>query len=787
MSEPHASRRANRLASSSSPYLLQHAHNPVDWWPWGEEAFAEARRRNVPIFLSIGYATCYWCHVMERESFENESIAALMNERFVCIKVDREERPDIDDVYMTATQVMTGHGGWPMSVFLEPASLRPFWCGTYFPPVSRPGIGVPAFPHVLTNISEAFKAQHGEVVEQAGQIADIIRERMKPESGRGAIDGPGIVTEAISGLLRMFDRNHGGFGSAPKFPQPVFLELLLEARRSAGSEATSGAIDQAIRFTLDRMMIGGINDQLGGGFHRYSVDGHWTVPHFEKMLYDNALLARVYAQASVAFADPEYARTARETCEYVLRELTLPSGGFASGQDAEVDGKEGLNYLWTADEVQAVLGAADAEFALRLFGMESGPNFRDPHHPDEPARSVLRLTDRADRLASVLSPDAESFNASVKRIKSAMLQVRNKRKPPRLDDKALASWNGLMIGALAVVGRLLDESRFIAAATRAADFVLHHLVLPDGRLSRSRRGDSTSHPGFLEDYAFVAAGLIELATALQADEDRTRYIGEAMKLLATADRLFADDQGLMYDTEADPGFFVRARSLHDGALPCGTSVLLNTLIDLASLGDATALARLPRLYEGIGANLGELPLGLANGVRGVLRALSSAWARGTPLETQLRATAPPQDLADTAFTPVEVYASEERLSITTDTPASMKLVLQIAEGYHVLAADPWVDDPRGAIRGLVPLRVHVLGGSGIRVYADYPAGEPYEHAPAGIGRPRVYRGRVEFEVAVEVDGPNQGRPLLGVTFQACSDRACLHPRTAELDIAIDRA
>ncbi|MBS0189190.1 MAG: thioredoxin domain-containing protein, partial [Planctomycetes bacterium] len=263
MSEPHASRRANRLASSSSPYLLQHAHNPVDWWPWGEEAFAEARRRNVPIFLSIGYATCYWCHVMERESFENESIAALMNERFVCIKVDREERPDIDDVYMTATQVMTGHGGWPMSVFLEPASLRPFWCGTYFPPVSRPGIGVPAFPHVLTNISEAFKAQHGEVVEQAGQIADIIRERMKPESGRGAIDGPGIVTEAISGLLRMFDRNHGGFGSAPKFPQPVFLELLLEARRSAGSEATSGAIDQAIRFTLDRMMIGGINDQLG--------------------------------------------------------------------------------------------------------------------------------------------------------------------------------------------------------------------------------------------------------------------------------------------------------------------------------------------------------------------------------------------------------------------------------------------------------------------------------------------------------------------------------------------
>ncbi|MBX3380049.1 MAG: thioredoxin domain-containing protein [Phycisphaeraceae bacterium] len=778
---PGGTRRANRLADSTSPYLLQHAFNPVDWRPWGEEAFAAARQRDVPIFLSIGYSTCYWCHVMERESFENEAIAAIMNERFVCIKVDREERPDVDDIYMTATQVMTGHGGWPMNCFLEPESLRPFWCGTYFPPVSRPGLGVPSFPQVLTNIGDAFKSQRAEVVEQAVQIAGIVRERMKPVTQTDPIDGIGAITEAVSGLLRMFDRNHGGFGSAPKFPQPVYLDLLLDVRESAGSPATKDAIDQALRFTLDRMMIGGIYDQIGGGFHRYSVDGHWTVPHFEKMLYDNALLARVYARASVAFGDSQYARIAREICEYALREMRTPEGGFASAQDAEVDSREGLNYLWTEDEVAAALSPDDAKFAISVFSLGVGANFRDPHYPDDSSRNVLRLTDRPDRVAETMGMEVDTFHAHLARVRTDLLAVRNNRPQPQLDDKVLASWNGLMFGALAYTGRMLDEPRFIAAASEAADFVLKHMITPDGRLTRSRRFGLSSGPGYLEDYAFVIAGLLDLTRALE-DEASTRVCDDAAHRLAEkAHDLFADEAGIYFDVESDSeNLFVRARSTHDGAIPCGTSVHFHNLLAM-KLSDRAA-----GLFSGISQSIREMPLGIANGTRGALRVLTDASFNHTTLASRLRGAPAPQAGGDNSFTPVEIYASEERLSVGRDAPASMKLVLQIAAGYHVIAADPWVDDPKSSARGLLPLRVHVVGGTGVKVYADYPAGTVYEAAPDVMGKPRVHEGRVEFEVAVELDGELQGRPMLAVTFQACSGTECLTPRTAELDIAIDR-
>ncbi len=773
-------RRANRLASSTSPYLLQHAFNPVDWQPWGAEAFEEARRRNIPIFLSIGYSTCYWCHVMERESFENEEIAAIMNERFVCIKVDREERPDVDDIYMTATQVLTGHGGWPMNSFLEPDSLRPFWCGTYFPPSPRPGLGVPSFPQVLTNISDAYKAQRVDVLEQAQQIADIVRERMKPVVKSDAIDGINAVTEAISGLLRMFDRNQGGVGAAPKFPQPVYIDLLLDARQNAGSPATKDAIDQALRFTLDRMMIGGIYDQIGGGFHRYSVDGHWTVPHFEKMLYDNALLARVYAEASVAFADDEYARIARECCDYALREMRVPGDAFASAQDAEVDGREGLNYLWTIDEIHAALSPDDAAFASKIFSLEAGPNFKDPHHPDEPARNVLRLTDRPERIAALHEMETDTFHANRTRIATALMHYRAKREQPALDDKVLVSWNGLMIGALAFAGKALDEERFIASAAVAADFILMHMM-SDGRLTRSRRQGVNSGAGYLEDYAFFIAGLLDLAHALGDHEDAKRYSAAARKLASTAHELFADERGIYFDVEKDAkSLFVRARSTHDGAIPCGSSVHFHNLLALGQADRAIGL------LTGIAAPLQEMPLGIANAARAVLRVLTKLPFRESPLAAKLRGTTSPKPAADESFTPVEIYASEERLAIGTETPASMKLVLQIADGYHLIAADPWVDDPASAVRGLLPFRVHVVGGGGVKVYADYPAGTPYEAAAKVMGRPRVYEGKLEFEVAVETDGAITGRPLLAVTFQACSGTECLAPRTAELDIAIDR-
>lgn len=784
-SSPNAagSRPSNRLASSTSPYLLQHARNPVDWYPWGDEAFAAARRRDIPIFLSIGYSTCYWCHVMERESFENEQIAAIMNERFVCIKVDREERPDVDDIYMTATQVMTGHGGWPMNCFLEPGSLRPFWCGTYFPPTARPGLGVPAFPQVLVNISEAYQSQRDEVLSQAEQIAGIVRERMKPVPMAGPIDGIGAVTESVSGLLRMFDRNHGGFGGAPKFPQPVFLDLLLDARENAGSPATKDAIDQSLRFTLDRMMVGGVYDQLGGGFHRYSVDAHWTVPHFEKMLYDNAMLVRVYARAAQAFSDSEYARTARETCEYVLRELAQPGGGFASAQDAEVAGREGLNYVWTRDEVRRALDADDAAFATSVFSMDAGPNFKDPHHPGEPARSVLRLGDRADRVAHALGMEPDEFHARVGRIRERLLAIRAKREQPHLDDKVLASWNGLMIGALAFAGAALAEARFTAAAVVAADFLLRNMTLPGGKLARSWRTGVKGNPGYLEDYAFVVSGLLDLAAVLNEPAESRRFRDAASGLAGIAHELFADSAGVYFDVdEGAENLFVRARSTHDGAIPCGTSVHFHNLL---SLGQADRAAG---LLSGIAGPLIEMPLGIANGARTVLRALTDSKWKETALVEMLRGTPGPAQRTEReeSFTPVEIYASEERLAVGTDAPASMTLVLQIADGYHVIAADPWVDDPASGARGLLPFRVHTVGGSGIKVYADYPAGTPYGAAPEVMGTPRVYEGRVEFEVAVELEGEWKGRPLLAVTFQACSGTECLQPRTAELDIAIDR-
>jgi len=774
-------RRANKLARSTSPYLLQHAFNPVDWQPWGEEAFAEARRRDVPIFLSIGYSTCYWCHVMERESFENEAIAAIMNERFVCIKVDREERPDVDDIYMTATQVMTGHGGWPMNCFLEPKTLRPFWCGTYFPPTARPGLGVPSFPQVLTNISEAFKAQRSDVMEQSQQIGDIVRERMKPVVKTDPIDGIGAITEAVSGLLRMFDRNQGGFGSAPKFPQPVYLDLLLDVRESAGSPATKDAIDQSLRFTLDRMMIGGIYDQVGGGFHRYSVDAHWTVPHFEKMLYDNALLARVYARASVAFGDLEYARIARETCEYVLREMRTPEGGFASAQDAEVDGREGLNYLWTEDEVSAALSADDAKFAMKVFSLEAGSNFKDPHHPDEIARNVLRLTDRPERVAETMGMELDTFHANLSKVRSVLLAVRNKRPQPHLDDKVLASWNGLMLGALAYAGKFLEEPRFVAAASESADFVLKHMTTPNGELIRSRRFGVSGGPGYLEDYAFVVSGLLDLSRAVGDEPSAKVYTDAAYRLNEKVHELFVDDAGVHFDVEKDAGdLFVRARSTHDGAIPCGTSAQFHNLLALRHNDRAAGL------LSGIAETLQEMPLGIANGARAALRVLTDATLRETTLAVRLRGAPATKSEADDSFTPVEIYSSEERLSVGLDTPASMKLVLQIAHGYHVIAADPWVDDPKSSVRGILPFRVHVVGGTGVRVYADYPAGDAYEAAPEVMGKPRVYEGRLEFEIAVELDGELKGRPMLAVTFQACSGTECLAPRTAELDIAIDR-
>jgi len=784
MAQPSQSpqRKPNRLALQSSPYLLQHAHNPVDWYPWGEEAFAEARRRDVPILLSVGYSTCYWCHVMERECFEDEAIGRLMSERFVCIKLDREERPDVDEIYMTALQLLTGHGGWPMNMFLEPQKLRPYWGGTYFPPDAR--ANMPAWPRVLESMSDVWSKQRAGAMEQAAAIEDAVADHLGKAVEPVAV-GEAQVTDALSRLLRMFDRTNGGFGAAPKFPQPAFIEYLLDVRSIAGDDSTLDALDEAAKRSLNRMMCGGIFDQAGGGFHRYSVDATWTVPHFEKMLYDNAQLAHVYARAAGVYGDPQFARVARRTCEYMLREMRGESGLFFSAQDAEVDGREGLNYLWMPEQVRAVLSADDAALAIKVYGLEGEPSFQDPHHPGEAPSFVLRMTDRIDRVAASLNMPAEALGLKLDRINAALLAERSKRKQPRLDDKVLGAWNGLAIGAMARSGRETEEPRFVEAAKQCAAGVQASLVRGDGTLLRSARQGVPGPAGVLEDYAFVIAGLIELHRAIEATGGprSSEHMQAAVRLADVARREFADSSGRWFDTRADqPDLFVRTAATNDGAMPSSLSVMLHNLLDLFELtGNEAYRNQGAALLAAVSGSIGASTVSCINSTRALLRVLTTDALRAAVPSGATPAPGADDDVEIEPFLPVEVYSDAERLMVSADKPAVLRLVLKIAQGYHIIAAEPGVEGEETP-RGLVPLRASVRGGSGVRVFAEYPRGT--EYGPEG-SRVMVHQGTVEFRAVVEREGEWSGRPMLMLTYQACTETACLEARTVELDVAVD--
>ncbi|RMH25864.1 MAG: thioredoxin domain-containing protein [Planctomycetota bacterium] len=783
MTGTHA--HTNRLAAESSPYLLQHAHNPVDWFPWGEEAFAEARRRDVPIFLSVGYATCYWCHVMERESFEDPRTAALMNDRFVCVKVDREERPDVDELSMAATVTLTGRGGWPTSVFLEPQGLRPYFAGTYFPSEERHGI--PAFTRVLEALSNAWRDRRQEVLQQAESLAAAVRDQLGASPDPVPL-GPAHAQKAVATLLQIFDRADGGFGGAPKFPQPVFLEFLLDARQRA-DDATRDAIDAAARTTLDRMAIGGIHDHLAGGFHRYSVDKHWTVPHFEKMLYDNAQLAAVYARAAAAYHDPFYLDIARRTCDYVLREMTddpdAPgTHGFFSAQDAEVDHREGLNYLWTPADFDRVLDPDDAAFAKRIYNLDASPNFQDPHHPNDDPAWVLRTDARPEDLADRLNTSPEAFAERIARINAALFAERATRKQPITDDKVLTAWNALMITGLVATAEAINArghgsgDRYLEAARRAARFILSTMRDGTGRLLRSYRSGQAAIPAPLEDHAFLAHALLQLARADRSN--RAEWLAAAADTADRARALFADDRGGYFDTEADrPDLFVRARSTHDGATPAPTGMMLLALLDLADQTNESArLDQAIALLAALSGAVVKAPVGTINPLRAMLRMMDD------PARLAGRYTfsdAEPEPAPPRQPTPVRVLANTEKVTVTKDTPAVFKIALEPPPGYHIIAADPGP-----AKVPLTPLRVGLTRGQGVAVYADYPAGDPY--GLPEIGTIHVHHDRIEFDVVLEHKpgvGASPGIPVLGVSFQACSDTECLPPRTVELDIAVE--
>ena len=558
----------NRLIDETSPYLLQHANNPVDWYPWGQEALERARAEDKPILLSVGYSACHWCHVMERESFENPSIAEMMNQGFVCIKVDREERPDIDSIFMTAVQALSGQGGWPMTVFLTP-DCKPYYGGTYFPPDDRHGM--PGFPRVLAAMSAAYRERHDDVIRATTQLVSRMEQLTQSVRSLDPLTDE-VLRQAYLGIAGQVDDRFGGVGSQPKFPQPMTFEFLLRHHVRTGDPQCL----ELVELTLDSMAHGGIYDHVGGGFHRYSTDAFWLVPHFEKMLYDNALLAKLYLHAYQVTGSPLYRRVVEETLDYVLREMTGPEGGFYSAQDADSEGVEGKFYVWKPEELIDALGEDDARLFARCYGATPEGNFE--------GANILQLAVNPAAVANQAGVGEEAFHEFLRGAKSRALEARSRRVHPELDDKVLTAWNGLTMRALAEAAGVLGRPDYAEAAARNADFVLRSLRR-DGRLLRTYRRDPSTGEGraklngYLEDYSFLIDGLIALHEVTLEE----RWLTAAIELGNDMVELFWEEaSGQFYDTGADhEELIVRPSDSSDNAAPCGSSVAADVLLRLA--------------------------------------------------------------------------------------------------------------------------------------------------------------------------------------------------------------
>ena len=598
-------KKSNRLITEKSPYLLQHAFNPVAWFPWGEEAFALARKENKPIFLSIGYSTCHWCHVMAHESFESPEVARILNEYFICIKVDREERPDLDQIYMAAVQALTGHGGWPMSVFLTP-DLQPFYGGTYFPPEGRHGL--PGFTEVLEAVHDAWRNRPDKIVESAANITDHLR-RKATDSTTGKIDSD-IFAKAFQQIETEYDAEFGGFGSAPKFPRPVLFNFLL---RHAARTGEPQALNMTL-VTLRKMAAGGMYDHLGGGFHRYSVDAQWRVPHFEKMLYDQGQLAINYIEAFQLGQDPFYANVAQDILDYVLRDMTSPEGGFYSAEDAdsiqagnpEIHG-EGLFYLWTSEEIVSILGKEHGEiFSFHYGVLDSGNALADPQE-EFTGKNILYVAHPLEETARRFRMPEDELSRLLERSRQKLQTAREQRPRPHRDDKIITSWNGHMISAFARAAQVLGEKRYLVAAERAATFIRTKLYAQDsGLLFRRYRDNEAGLEGQLDDYAFMVNGLLDL---YEASFDIS-WLQLAIALTEKQIALFSDEsQGGFFETSGgDSSVLVRLKGDYDGAEPTGNSISALNLLRLAWITDNDKwIARAGATIEAFGGRLNEYP------------------------------------------------------------------------------------------------------------------------------------------------------------------------------------
>ncbi len=739
----HNGTHTNRLAGESSPYLLLHQHNPVDWYPWGPEALEKARREEKPIFLSVGYSTCYWCHVMERESFSDPDVAERMNRDFVNIKVDREERPDVDELYMTATQILSGQGGWPNSVFLTP-DLRPYYAGTYFPPAER--YGRPSFRTVLEGLADAWKNRRDEVEMQAEEMANAMRHHLQDRAEPAAVPpSPEVAARSLDSLNRRFDRQWGGFGGAPKFPTPSNLYLCLEMAADHPEAA------EMLAATLDQMARGGIYDQLGGGFHRYATDREWKVPHFEKMLYDNGFLLELYAREHARTGDPQAARIVRETAAWLAREMTSPEGAFWSAIDAETHGHEGAYYVWTRDELFEALGREDAAFLAPILGFDVAPFF-------EGDRYVLHLPERIEQAAARRKMDPAELQREVQEMEAKLLAVRDRRERPLTDDKILADWNGTVICGLAVAGEALDDDSLVERAAAAARFVTERMRTPDGVLLHAWRQGKGRIAAYLEDYAFLVRGLLALHR-VRKDEGWLRI---AERLTEEQIRRLRDPEGGFFAAAESPDLLFRSKGVFDGAMPAANAVAVLNLLELAELtgqdvwksearAALRAFAPMVQTYPD-GARMMSLAARRWHRLDVEAPDSHAAWERTA-------AASGVEKLTHAAEGLVKVRLDE--MEETGDDWRRFRMTLEVAPGWHI-QANPASEE------FLVPTEVVAEGGAEVRGLS-YPEGEAMPAGFAG-GRPlAVYAGRVE------VTGEVRGEGRLVVRFQPCDDTRCLPP------------
>jgi uncharacterized protein YyaL (SSP411 family) len=768
-------RRANRLAGARSPYLLQHRLNPVDWYPWGEEAFEKARREEKPVFLSIGYSSCHWCHVMERESFESEAIAKLLNEHFVSIKVDREERPDVDDIYMSAVQLLTGSGGWPLSVFLTP-DQKPFWGGTYFPPEDR--YERPGFATIVAELAAAWRERRAEITNAADRLSAAVRQvsQGKRFTATGPPD-PSAIDATLSQLLTAYDEHHGGFGPAPKFPPHGGLRLLLHTLRRAvlPEGEVRDALTRAARGTLDAMARGGIRDHVGGGFHRYSTDAVWLVPHFEKMLYDNAQLLALYAEAAALWGSAEYRRVAEETAAWVLRDMTGAEGAFHSALDADSEGEEGKYYLWSIEEAREALGEKEGALFARVYNFGEHGNFTDPITGEEPG-NIPHLRLPVEEIAAEEGAAPEAFAARLAAAREKLLARRQARVAPGLDDKVLTSWNGLMLGALARAGKLLGRPDHVAAAARAARFLLGAMSR-DGKLLRSYREGLADLDGYVEDYAFLASGLLDLH---EADGD-SRWMSEAVALAdAMIQRFWDPDEGGFFYVAADhESLIARTKDIFDESIPSGNGMAAQVLARLAeATGDeryARTLQAMLRLYAGV---LEQAPRAAESLILAYAMALDSGVvaAEAAPVAG---APANESPLARAQRGPVVGVVTAPLRSLPPGGTLPLTLTLELEPGWHIQSVKPTRAD-------LTATSVEVGVADGLKPgEMRFPEGSV---APLGGERLSVYAGRVTIALpmtAAPDAAPGRRPVVLRVRHQACDDRRCLAPDVLELSFALD--